>query len=672
MSWWEIKDERAGVTLALVNASHLNQREARRIGDRISTVLGGIPLAMHLRTARPNPTLVHHGQARRAAWHITGKSHEPIGELYFGTSATARAIGSFLSDLFAKPIVMWENTEFGSPPLETHKSMTVSGPRTAKRRNPKPKGRNNPGGRRLVFGGRYELEAGEPYRGPHVGVVEQFIAYGKRGAVYGGLVYGDGRFHWLNLSRGGMGTVPFDLAQVSPRDLWAGGSESNPSRSKAARARRRSVASKPNPPRLTRKVRRAIGSGRFVKAQHHQAQTVRRGTARLERQRFGTRRRPNPGGRNPAYRLAWKLYQPGGFRAATGIGDYYVTTQRNQAQRVVGVTVQLNTYAKNAAGYHWADLGHAKTVSAAKAMAQADWNARVTASEHNPGGYTHGGARAALARLGPRLSVPDRHRLKIARDTLKMSDEGARIMGGMTKDEARQVVMSLTGKWPTEPNRRSRSPRGTKRSNPGSRYMAFDANGRLFWSGLATTKDEASMEAERSQAAKSDPPEPWRIVKTETRQKKAERNPLPRWADPRSVRTVRRGGVNVLVACPRGQWHPRGRAGSQCSAPMRLVEIKANPRNPDLDGAKEMYRTWSELEPGKITRVAAPKRVPRAMAKLGELVSVVYRSDKYDGKHKLYEHTTRRPRPVLAADPGGRHVFIVGGRMKPTADGLVN
>ena len=44
------------------------------------------------------------------------------------------------------------------------------------------------------------------------------------------------------------------------------------------------------------------------------------------------------------------------------------------------------------------------------------------------------------------LSVPEQHQLKIARRTLEMSDVGARIMGGMTKAEARQVILKLTGK----------------------------------------------------------------------------------------------------------------------------------------------------------------------------------------------------------------------------------
>lgn len=43
------------------------------------------------------------------------------------------------------------------------------------------------------------------------------------------------------------------------------------------------------------------------------------------------------------------------------------------------------------------------------------------------------------------LSVFDKHQLTIARATLRLSDVGARIMGGMTKDEARLVIKRLAG-----------------------------------------------------------------------------------------------------------------------------------------------------------------------------------------------------------------------------------
>ena len=46
------------------------------------------------------------------------------------------------------------------------------------------------------------------------------------------------------------------------------------------------------------------------------------------------------------------------------------------------------------------------------------------------------------------LSVPDKHLLKIARSTLKMSDAMARVMGGPSKAEAREIIRRLTAKNP--------------------------------------------------------------------------------------------------------------------------------------------------------------------------------------------------------------------------------
>lgn len=45
-----------------------------------------------------------------------------------------------------------------------------------------------------------------------------------------------------------------------------------------------------------------------------------------------------------------------------------------------------------------------------------------------------------------KLSVPEKHQLRVARDTLKMSDVGALIMGGPTKSEACQIILKLTGR----------------------------------------------------------------------------------------------------------------------------------------------------------------------------------------------------------------------------------
>lgn len=51
------------------------------------------------------------------------------------------------------------------------------------------------------------------------------------------------------------------------------------------------------------------------------------------------------------------------------------------------------------------------------------------------------------------LSVPEQHQLKVARDTLRMTDTGAIIMGGPTKAEARAIIKRLTGREPREDSR---------------------------------------------------------------------------------------------------------------------------------------------------------------------------------------------------------------------------
>ncbi|MHA2329751.1 MAG: hypothetical protein ACXACR_14645 [Candidatus Hodarchaeales archaeon] len=45
-----------------------------------------------------------------------------------------------------------------------------------------------------------------------------------------------------------------------------------------------------------------------------------------------------------------------------------------------------------------------------------------------------------------RLSVPERHQLRIAKRTLELSDVGALILGGMTKEEARIVIKKQTNR----------------------------------------------------------------------------------------------------------------------------------------------------------------------------------------------------------------------------------
>jgi hypothetical protein len=45
-----------------------------------------------------------------------------------------------------------------------------------------------------------------------------------------------------------------------------------------------------------------------------------------------------------------------------------------------------------------------------------------------------------------KLTVPERHQLKIARKTLTLSDVGVMCLGGPSKEEARRIILDLTGR----------------------------------------------------------------------------------------------------------------------------------------------------------------------------------------------------------------------------------
>jgi hypothetical protein len=71
------------------------------------------------------------------------------------------------------------------------------------------------------------------------------------------------------------------------------------------------------------------------------------------------------------------------------------------------------------------------------------FNNRRRNGRHQPNGTIARHERGPSMR---HLTVPERHQLKIARDTLKMSDVGARIMGGPDKAEAKRIIARLTDK----------------------------------------------------------------------------------------------------------------------------------------------------------------------------------------------------------------------------------
>ena len=102
---------------------------------------------------------------------------------------------------------------------------------------------------------------------------------------------------------------------------------------------------------------------------------------------------------------------------------------------------------------------------------------------------------------------------------------------------------------------------------------------------------------------------------------------------------------------------------------------RSNPRpfSDELERARDTFHMWHEFDADRLERVQVPSRtIPRHLVNLGEVVRIDYKSNKWEGRPVTYTHSTKRPRPRLVTDPDARQLFIVGGKMRPTADGLIN
>lgn len=118
--------------------------------------------------------------------------------------------------------------------------------------------------------------------------------------------------------------------------------------------------------------------------------------------------------------------------------------------------------------------------------------------------------------------------------------------------------------------------------------------------------------------------------------------------------------------------NPKGRKQSRSRRRGGRARRTRNPSS-ELERAKRTALMWNEFPATGSRRVKVRSlRIPKHLVKLGDLESVVYRSKKYGGKPKLYEHRFKRPLPVLTSDPDGRSMHIVGGGYTITGDGLVN
>jgi hypothetical protein len=91
---------------------------------------------------------------------------------------------------------------------------------------------------------------------------------------------------------------------------------------------------------------------------------------------------------------------------------------------------------------------------------------------------------------------------------------------------------------------------------------------------------------------------------------------------------------------------------------------------PSMQGGVGLYYAFNGFEPSQVVKVQHPRVIPPVVVELGELVGVMYRSDKgQPGQPLTYIHRMENP-PRLVSNIEGTQLYIVGGSYQVTSQGI--
>jgi hypothetical protein len=83
-----------------------------------------------------------------------------------------------------------------------------------------------------------------------------------------------------------------------------------------------------------------------------------------------------------------------------------------------------------------------------------------------------------------------------------------------------------------------------------------------------------------------------------------------------------------------------------------------------------LYQAFNRFGPSQVVKVRHPRLIPPVVVELGELVGLIYRSEKgQPGQPRTYIHFMEKP-PRLASNPEGTQLYVVGGSYRVTPQGI--
>jgi hypothetical protein len=83
-----------------------------------------------------------------------------------------------------------------------------------------------------------------------------------------------------------------------------------------------------------------------------------------------------------------------------------------------------------------------------------------------------------------------------------------------------------------------------------------------------------------------------------------------------------------------------------------------------------LCREFNRFGPSRVLRICHSRTIPPAAVELGDLVGLIYRSDKgQPGRPRAYIHFMQDP-PRLVSNHKGTQLYIVGGSYRVTRRGI--
>jgi hypothetical protein len=114
--------------------------------------------------------------------------------------------------------------------------------------------------------------------------------------------------------------------------------------------------------------------------------------------------------------------------------------------------------------------------------------------------------------------------------------------------------------------------------------------------------------------------------------------------------------------------HMRETYRRPCPLPSELVSVEH--LNPMFEQGNSLYQAFNHFESSQTITVKHSRLMPPVVVDLGELVGVIYRSDKgQPGQPQAYIHFMQDP-PHLVSNVEGTQLYIVGGSYRVTQRGI--